>query len=81
MEAGPYGPGSGDHNPWVVVDGIGVVRARDIDVDGIDARWLAEWLLASAAAAGDPRLTGGGYVIFDAQITTPDFSAGSRTPG
>jgi hypothetical protein len=33
-----------DHNPFIVVDGIGVVRARDIDKDGIDAAWLAEYL-------------------------------------
>lgn len=62
-----------DHNPWVVVNGVGVVRARDIDVDGIDARWLADWL-RQRGAVGDPRLTGGGYVIYDGQITSPNFS-------
>lgn len=62
-----------DHNPWIVVDGIGVVRARDIDKDGIDAAWLAEEL-RKAGAAGDSRLTGGGYVIFNRRITTPNFS-------
>ena len=61
-----------DHNPWVVVAGTGVVRARDIDKDGIDAPWLAEWL-RRRGEAGDPRLTGGGYVIFNRRITSPDF--------
>jgi len=62
-----------DHNPWVVVDGMGVVRARDIDKDGIDAAWLAEEL-RKLGAAGDPRLAGGGYVIFNRRITTNDWS-------
>jgi hypothetical protein len=61
-----------DHNPWVIVDGVGVVRARDVDKDGIDAPWLAEYL-RHLGAAGDPRLAGGGYVIFNRRITTPDF--------
>jgi hypothetical protein len=62
-----------DHNPWIVVDGVGVVRARDIDVDGIDAPWLAEYL-RRRGAVGDPRLRGGGYVIYNRRITVPDFS-------
>lgn len=63
-----------DHNPWVVVNGIGVVRARDIDKDGIDAAWLAEYL-RTLGARRDPRLYPGGYVIFNRRITTPDFTA------
>jgi hypothetical protein len=62
-----------DHNPWVNVGGVGVVRALDIDVDGIDAGWLAEQLRLRGAA-GDHRLTGGGYVIYNRRITPPDFS-------
>ncbi|MDL5159390.1 peptidoglycan-binding domain-containing protein [Actinomycetospora termitidis] len=62
-----------DHNPWVVVAGQGVVRADDIDVDGIDPGWYAE-KLRQMGAAGDPRLTGGGYVIYNRRITAPDFS-------
>jgi hypothetical protein len=58
-----------DHNPWL----NHTVRAGDFDVDGIDARWLADQLLA-AGAAGDHRLTAGGYVIFDHHISKPDFS-------
>lgn len=61
-----------DHNPWIVVDKVGVVRARDVDKDGIDAPWLAEWL-RRRGEAGDPRLTGGGYVIFNRRITTQDW--------
>ena len=63
---------SSDHNPWVIVAGQGVVRARDIDKDGIDANWLAEHL-RQLGAKGDPRLAGGGYVIFNRRITNPDF--------
>jgi hypothetical protein len=62
-----------DHNPWVIVNGIGVVRARDIDVDGIDAAWLAEQL-RRAGAAGDARLAGGGYLILNRKMTDPSFS-------
>lgn len=62
-----------DHNPWIKVNGIGVVRARDIDKDGIDAEWLAEEL-RKLGAAGDKRLVGGGYVIYNRRITSPDFS-------
>lgn len=61
-----------DHNPWVIVDGVGVVRARDVDKDGIDAAWIVEEL-RKKGAAGDPRLAGGGYVIFNRRITSPDF--------
>lgn len=66
-----------DHNPWVIVAGQGVVRARDIDVDGIDAAWLAEYL-RQLGAKRDRRLYPGGYVIFNERITAPDFS-GWRT--
>lgn len=57
-----------DHNP----NAQGVVRARDIDVNGIDVGWLFEWL--RQRAAGDPRLAGGGYLILNRRITAPDFS-------
>jgi Putative peptidoglycan binding domain len=62
-----------DHNPHIVVAGMGVVRALDTDVDGIDAAWYAEQLRL-LGAAGDARLTGGGYVIFNKRITRRDFS-------
>lgn len=62
-----------DHNPWVIVDGQGVVRARDIDKDGVDIGWMFEEL-RKLGAQGDPRLSGGGYLIWNRRITTPDFT-------
>ena len=65
-----------DHNPWVIDrKGVGVVRARDIDEDldgnkantGPDAQALLDHLLA-LARAGDPRLNGGGYLIYERVI-------------
>lgn len=64
---------SSDHNPFVVKNGIGIVRARDVDKDGIDAPWLVEHL-RQLGARGDPRLRPGGYIIFNRRITSPDFS-------
>lgn len=69
-DAAHQAEGSGsDHNPWL----NGCVRAYDFDVDGIDAGWLAEQL-RTLGHYGDLRLTGGGYVIWNHQITAPDFS-------
>jgi hypothetical protein len=62
-----------DHNPWVIVRGQGVVRARDITAAGINAAWLAE-KLRQLGRAGDKRLANGGYVIFNRRITSADFS-------
>lgn len=59
-----------DHNPWL----NHTVRAGDFDKDGINADWFAEQLRL-LGAAGDPRLAGGGYVIWNGHITTPDFSS------
>lgn len=65
-----------DHNPWVLDRaGIGVVRARDLDedLDGnpapgyMDAKIVFEHLLA-LARAGDDRLNGGGYLIYEGKI-------------
>lgn len=65
-----------DHNPWIIDSaGVGVVRARDVDedLDGdkangyMDAKALFEHLLA-LARAGDERLNGGGYLIYEAKI-------------
>lgn len=65
-----------DHNPWVIdAAGIGVVRARDLDedLDGnkgngyMDAKVVFDHLLA-LARAGDDRLNGGGYLIYEKKI-------------
>lgn len=62
-----------DHNPWLVKGGQGVVRARDVDKDGIDAAWIVEHL-RKLGAMRDPRLWPAGYIIFNRRITKPDFS-------
>jgi hypothetical protein len=59
-----------DHNPFIVDDeGIGVVRALDVDVDGINAAQLAEHL-RQLGKKGDERLNGKGYVIFNRRIAS-----------
>lgn len=65
-----------DHNPWL----NNTVRAYDFTVTqldkgihGIDGPWFAEQLRLMGQH-GDPRLVGGGYVIFNRQITAPDWS-------
>lgn len=72
-----------DHNPWL----DNTVRAYDftvtqpaLGIHGVDGAWLAEQLRL-AGAAGDRRLVGvsgnvddNGYVIYNRQITAPDFS-------
>jgi hypothetical protein len=69
-----------DHNPWLAVGGVGVVRALDIDVDGIDAGWYAEQLRL-LGKAGDSRLAGGGYVIYNRRITRPDWNGWATYTG
>jgi peptidoglycan hydrolase-like protein with peptidoglycan-binding domain len=59
------GGGTSDH----CVNSAGVVRAFDIDADGISAGWLAEHL-RRLGARGDPRLANGGYVIFNRRIAS-----------
>lgn len=54
-----------DHNP----NSAGVVRAVDIDSDGIPAGWLANHV-RKRGEAGDGRLTPGGYVIFNHRIAS-----------
>lgn len=58
-----------DHNPWVKVNGVGVVRAIDITAEGIDPAAYAEHLRA-LGKAGDPRLVPGGYVIWNKRIAS-----------
>lgn len=63
-----------DHNPWLVVDKYGVVRARDFDVDGLDVHGAFERMRAAAHAGRLPQLRDGGYLILAGRITAPDFS-------
>lgn len=78
-----------DHNPWVKDgNGVGVVRARDIDEDldgnpadtGRDADPLFQHLL-NLAKNGDRRIVNGGYIIYEGQIysKTGNFAARKYT--
>jgi hypothetical protein len=58
-----------DHNPWL----NNTVRAYDFTAAGIDAPWLAE-TLRKLGQHGDPRLVGGGYVIWNSHITSEDWT-------
>jgi hypothetical protein len=73
------GPGTpewddSDHNPWLTVAGLGVVRALDIDTDGLDLAAAFERGRQLAAAGKLPQVTGGGYFIVFGRITAPDFN-------
>jgi peptidoglycan hydrolase-like protein with peptidoglycan-binding domain len=59
------GGGTSDHCP----NSAGVVRAFDIDADGIRTAWLAEHL-RKLGEHGDPRLNDGGYVIYNRRIAS-----------
>lgn len=69
-----------DHHPWLILDDVGVIRARCFDANGIDAGWLAQQL-RRLGAASDPRLVHGGYVIFHGCITSSDFKTWRRYTG
>lgn len=51
------------------VNAAGVVRAFDIDSDGIASAWLADHL-RNLGRTGDRRMTNGGYVIFNRRIAS-----------
>lgn len=57
-----------DHNPYIKVKGVGIVRARDFTHDprtGIDCQWLADTLTKNR----DPRIR---YLIWNRQICSSE---------
>lgn len=62
-----------DHNPWVKdANGIGVVRAKDVDEDldgnranGKNDAWALVEPVLQLARAGDVRFIGGGLIIYE----------------
>jgi hypothetical protein len=64
-----------DHNPWLVHQGRGIVRAGDVTNDPALALHVAFERLRAAAAAGRlPQVLHGGYAILNGRITAPDWS-------
>lgn len=60
-----------DHNPWVIgSDGVGVVRAFDITTDPVIAPDDLAERFRLLGKAGDVRLIGGGYVIYNRRIAS-----------
>jgi hypothetical protein len=57
------------HNP----DGRGVVVAGDVDVDGLDMAGAVERARQAVLAGRLPQLAGG-FIIYAARITSPDFT-------
>lgn len=72
---------SSDHNPWVTLAGVGIVRARDFTHDpggGLDCNDLADYLVRLIGV--HPALTSGAYVIWNRRILSFDRRAeGWRT--
>lgn len=70
-----------DHNPWRIVNGIGVVGARDFTHDppgGLDCAVLAANLV-ELYRAGHPALGSGAYTIWQRRIISRDrFGEGWR---
>jgi hypothetical protein len=63
-----------DHNGWLVVNGVGVVRAVDITNDpALNLPAVAERIRAAAAAGRCPQVLNGGYVILNGRITDEDW--------
>jgi hypothetical protein len=82
-ENGPHGPGSGsDHNPWVILAGVGIVRAEDLTNDpALNLPAAFERMRAAAAAGRLPQLPGGGYAILNGRITREDWSGWAQYKG
>lgn len=80
------GPGSpewddSDHNPWLVVASLGVVRAADIDTSDLDLPTAFEAARRKAHAGELPQLVGGGYLILNGRITSPSFDGWRQYKG
>lgn len=64
-----------DHNPWVTLNGVGIVRARDFTNDpsgGLDCNRLATFLALKLAEGKHPALGSGAYVIWNKRIISRD---------
>ncbi len=70
-----------DHNPWIVIAGWGVVRALDLDVDGLKLAEAFERLRQLANVNQLPQLRNGGYLILNRRITRPDWSGWNTYTG
>lgn len=72
-----------DHNPWVVVNGVGIVRARDFTHDpdgGLDCQKLAVALAELMDTGTHPALGSGAYIIWRRRILSRDrMGEGWRT--
>ncbi len=69
-----------DHNPFVILNGVGIVRARDFTHDpdgGLDCNDLATALAALIASGVHPSCRHGAYVIWQRRI----FSFDRRNEG
>jgi hypothetical protein len=64
-----------DHNGWVKLAGVGVVRAFDITNDpALDLAARFERMRVLVTQGQLPQLLGGGYLILNGRITAPDFA-------
>lgn len=64
-----------DHNPWVRVGPVGIVRARDFTDDrrgGLDGAALADHLVELLLRGDHPALGPGAYVIWNRRILSTD---------
>lgn len=60
-----------DHNPWFLLGGVGIVRARDLTHDpagGLDCDILAAKLAALLVVGAHPALRAGAYIIWEGRI-------------
>jgi hypothetical protein len=72
---------SSDHNPWVTLNGVGIVRARDFTHDpanGCDGHEIAEQVRL-LGVDNHPALSDGAYVIWNRRIASESFGWVWRT--